>query len=95
MTNCRSIMATVTNQGYAYMKRLTLLALLASVLAAPAFAQAVVPPAGPAADPGTNAAIAHHDAKVAHRAARHGHMRKAATASHAADAAAADAGAPH
>jgi|GEM_PF-1763810 len=76
------------------MNKLIALSLLASVIAAPAFAQDVVPPAGVAANPGTNAAIAHHDRVVAHRAARHHHYRKAAIASHAADTAAAQASVP-
>ena len=66
------------------------LALLIAATALPATAQ-VVPPAGPVASAGTDAAIAHHDRKVARRAARHGQYRKAAAASHAADAAATDA----
>ena len=70
--------------------RTLLTALLASAIALPALAQ-VVPPAGPEAGAGTNAAIAHHDRKVARRAARNGHYRKAAAASHAADAASTDA----
>ncbi len=64
--------------------------LLACSFALPAFAQ-VAPPAGPDANPATNAAIAHHDRVVAHRAARHGNYRKAAVAQHAANAAATDA----
>jgi hypothetical protein len=68
---------------------------LISLIALPAVAQTVAPPAGPDAAPSTNAAIAHHDRVVAHKAARHGHMRKAAVASHAADAAASDASVPH
>ncbi len=67
-----------------------LTAVMASIIALPALAQ-VVPPASPEAGAATNAAIAHHDRKVAHRAARHGNYRKAAVASHAANAAAADA----
>jgi len=72
------------------MRTTVLTALLASVIALPALAQ-VVPPAGPAAGVGTNAAIAHHDRQVARRAARSGHFHKAAVASHAANGAAADA----
>jgi hypothetical protein len=63
----------------------------AGAIALPALAQPVVPPAGPGANPAVNAQIAHHDAQVAHRAARHGNYRKAAIARHAAGAAAAQA----
>jgi hypothetical protein len=75
------------------MKKMILASLLAGSFALPAFAQ-VAPPAGPAADPAQNAAIAHHDRKVARHAARHGNYRKAAAASHAANAADAQAAAP-
>ena len=70
--------------------RILLTTLLASAIALPALAQ-VVPPAGPEAGAGTNTAIAHHDRKVARRAARNGHYHKAAIASHAASAASTDA----
>ena len=73
------------------MRTTILSALLAGLLALPAMAQQIAPPAGPAANPNANAAIAHHDRVVAHRAARRGNYRKAAVASHAANAAAADA----
>jgi hypothetical protein len=73
---------------------LLLPALLSASLAAPAIAQPVVPPA-PNAAPAANAQIAHHDRVVARRAARHGNYHKAAVANHAANAAAADANAPH
>ena len=72
------------------MKKTLLSALLACAFALPALAQ-VAPPAGPDANPATNAAIAHHDRKVARRAARHGNYHKAAVAEHAANAAATDA----
>ena len=77
------------------MKTTLIATMLAGMIALPALAQPVAPPAGPEANPGTNAAIAHHDRKVARRAARHGNYHKAAVASHAADAAAADASVPH
>ena len=74
------------------MKTYILATLLAVTVALPAFAQAVVaPPAGPDANPSTNAAIAQHDRRVAHHAARHGNYHKAAVASHAANAASTDA----
>jgi hypothetical protein len=76
------------------MKSFLLSTALICAIALPAAAQ-VAAPAGPEAAPSTNAAIAHHDRKVAHKAARHGNMRKAAVASHAADAAATDASVPH
>jgi hypothetical protein len=76
------------------MKSFLLSTALICAVALPAVAP-VAPPAGPEAAPSTNAAIAHHDRVVAHKAARHGHMHKAAVASHAADAAAVDATAPH
>jgi hypothetical protein len=76
------------------MKKLLLCALLVGLSAGAASAQEVVPPAGPEAAPQTNAAIAHHDRKVARHARRHGHYRKAARAENAANAAAADANAP-
>ncbi len=72
------------------MKKVLLSTLLACSFAVPALAQ-VAPPAGPDANPAANAAIAHHDRQVARRAARHGNYRKAAVASHAANAAATDA----
>ncbi len=72
------------------MKHLLLVTVLASSFALPAFAQ-IAPPAGPGANPGENAAIAHHDRKVARRAARHGNYRKAAVANHAANTAGAEA----
>ena len=72
------------------MKKTLLSALLACTFALPALAQ-IAPPAGPDANPATNAAIAHHDRRVARRAARHGHYHKAAVAEHAANAAATDA----
>ena len=78
------------------MRTSLLIALLISATVLPAAAQVVAPPAGPMASAGTDAAIAHHDRRVARRAARHGNFRKAAVASHAANAAAADASvAPH
>ncbi len=72
------------------MKKILLSTLLACTFVLPALAQ-VAPPAGPDANPATNAAIAHHDRKVARRAARHGNYHKAAVAEHAANAAATDA----
>ena len=72
------------------MKKTLLSTLLACSFAIPAFAQ-IAPPAGPEANPTTNAVIAHHDRQVARRAARHGNYRKAAVAQHAANAAATDA----
>ncbi len=77
------------------MKSVFLKAAVFSLIALPAFAQEVAPPAGPDAPPAANAAVAHHDHKVARKVARHGHMKKAAVADHAADAAASDASAPH
>jgi len=76
------------------MKSIFLKTALFCAIALPAAAQ-IAPPAGPDAPPTTNAAIAHHDRVVAHRAARHGHMRKAAAANNAANAASMDAQAPH
>jgi hypothetical protein len=61
----------------------------AGAIALPALAQPVVPPAGPGANPAVNSQIAHHDAQVARRAARHGNYRKAAIAHDAANTAAA------
>jgi hypothetical protein len=71
------------------MKRLLVAVALAAGIALPAVAQPVVPPAGPGANPAVNAQIAHHDAQVARRAARHGNYRKAAIAHHASGVAAA------
>ncbi len=72
------------------MKKVLFSALLATAFALPALAQ-IAPPAGPDANPATNAAIAHHDRKVARRAAHHGNYHKAAVAEHAANAASTDA----
>jgi hypothetical protein len=73
------------------MKTTLLAAAGALLLAMPAFAQPVAPPdAGPAASAEAaqaDAAAAHHERKVARRAARHGHYHKAAVASQKADAA--------
>jgi hypothetical protein len=77
------------------MRHRFLTGLMASFIALPALAQVVAPPS-PAAPAGVDAAVAHHDRKVARRAARHGNYRKAAHASAAANAASTDAAmAPH
>ena len=76
------------------MKSLLLKTAMLCAIALPASAQ-IAPPAGPDAPPADNAAIAHHDRVVSHRAWRHGNRHKAAVAAHAANAAAADATAPH
>ncbi len=43
------------------MKKFLLATLIAGSVALPALADPIVPPAGPDANPATNAAIAHHD----------------------------------
>jgi hypothetical protein len=64
------------------------LTFLACCLALPALAQPMPPgPAGAEQAAQSNAAVAHHERAVAHRAARHGNYRKAAAAKHAAHAA--------
>jgi hypothetical protein len=69
--------------------RNTILATAGAILfALPAFAQPMEPPAAsPMAAAQSDAAIAHHDRKAAKRAARHGHMHKAAALNSAADSA--------